>query len=168
MRMKKSTLVKFEHFLEKFPEVDLPVTLSEDIHLEFSRLNDPLPQAMIEQYLNEAGDIVVDEFTEFVPCFSLKKTENFHAIVYWIGALLDYQYVMMTFDKTGNRISHHVIAGTKLIDNALLRSVATIDEEWIIYVVAGMADAKTNQFEANASQSFHFELLATGEIIKSE
>lgn len=164
--MKKTQHISFEHFLEKFPPIDLPITLSEDLHLEFSRINDPLPAAMIDQYLNEVGTINVDEFTEFVPCFSLKNTENFHAIVYWVGALLDYQYVIMTFDNTGNKISNHVIAGTKVIGDVLLRSVATIDEAWIIHVVAGAADVQTNHFEPNESQSFHFELMANGEVIK--
>ena len=43
--------VTFEHFLEKFPEIDLPITLGEDTHHYFSQNNDPLPALMVEQYL---------------------------------------------------------------------------------------------------------------------
>jgi len=163
--MTKIDKVQFGEFLKKFPLVDLPVTLGEDTHLEFSRINDPLPQLMIDQYILTTNDPEPDEFTEFIPCFSLKKSEEFIAIVYWIGALLDYQYVMLTFNRKGVEIDRSVIAGTKVIKNALLTSVATIDEELIIYIAAGEADAHTNQFDASSSKSFSLEILPNGEII---
>ena len=163
--MPKVDKVHFDEFLKKFPFVELPVTIGEDTHLEFSRINDPLPQLMIDQYILVPGEPAPDEFTEFIPCFSLKKSEEFVAIVYWIGALLDYQYVMLTFNRKGVEIDRSVIAGTKVIENALLTSVATIDEELIIYIAAGEADAHTNQFDASSSKSFSLEILPNGEII---
>lgn len=163
--MAKINKVRFDEFLEKFPLVELPVTLGEDTHLEFSRSNDPLPQLMIAQYILRQNDPEPDEFTEFIPCFSVRKSEEFVAIVYWIGALLDYQYVMLTFNRKGVEIDRSTIAGTKLIENSLLTSVATIDEELIIYIAAGEANAHTNQFDASSSKSFSLEVLPNGEII---
>ena len=163
--MTKINKVRFNEFLKKFPVVDLPVTIGEGTHLEFSRINDPLPQQMIDQFILSQGEPEPDEFTEFIPCFRLKKSEEFVAIVYWIGALLDYQYIMLTFNRKGVEIDRSVIAGTKVIGNSLLTSVATIDEELIIYIAAGEADAHTNQFDANSSKSFSLEILPNGEII---
>lgn len=157
--------VHFSEFLKKFPVVELPVTLGENTHLEFSRANDPLPQLMIEQYLRRPDEPPMDEFTECIPCFRLKASENFHAIVYWLGSLLDYKYILLTYNKKGQVIDESVIAGTKVVDDALLRSVATIDEELIIYVAAGMADATTNRFDAESSKSFTIEVLPSGEIV---
>jgi len=163
--MAKVNKVRFGEFLKKFPVVELPITLGEGTHLEFSRINDPLPQLMIDQYILHPNDPEPDEFTEFIPCFRLKKSEEFVAIVYWMGALLDYQYVMLTFSRKGVEIDRSVIAGTKVIENSLLTSVATIDEELIIYIAAGQADAHTNQFDASSSKSFSLEILPNGEII---
>jgi len=163
--MAKVNKVRFGEFLKKFPVVELPITLGEGTHLEFSRINDPLPQLMIDQYILHPNDPEPDEFTEFIPCFRLKESEEFVAIVYWMGALLDYQYVMLTFNRKGAEIDRSVIAGTKMIENALLTSVATIDEELIIYIAAGQADAHTNQFDASSSKSFSLEILPNGEII---
>jgi len=163
--MSSSGRVSFSAFLKKFPEVDLPVTLGEDTHLNFSRANDPLPQQMIDQYLRRPDEPPIDEFTEYIACFRSKASENFHAIVYWLGGLLDYKYILLTYNKKGQVIDESVIAGTKVVDNTLLRSVATIDEELVIYVAAGMADAKTNQFDAGSSKSFTIEVLPSGEIV---
>ena len=48
--------VRFKEFLKKFPVVALPVTIGEGTHLEFSRINDPLPQQMIDQFILSQGD----------------------------------------------------------------------------------------------------------------
>ncbi len=163
--MTKINKVRFGEFLKKFPIVELPVTIGEETHLEFSRINDPLPQLMIDQYILGPKDPEPDEFTEFIPCFRLKKSEEFVAIVYWVGALLDYQYKMLTFNRKGVEIDRSTIAGTKVIENSLLTSVATIDEELIIYIAAGEANAHTNQFDASSSKSFSLEILPNGEIV---
>ncbi|MEM9822890.1 MAG: hypothetical protein AAF985_17555 [Bacteroidota bacterium] len=166
--MKKNQKVSFTHFLEKFPLVDLPVILTEDVHLEFSRKNDPLPQLMIDQYLIRPEEKDSDEYDEYIPCFRIKGTEKFHAIVYWKAELMNYQYVLITYDLKGSVIDRSVIAGTKVQEDALIRSVATVDEDWIIYVVAGVAKANSDTFDPSSSKSFHLELLSTGKIISSD
>lgn len=166
--MKKEKQVAFTHFLEKFPELDLPVTLSEDAHYEFSRKNDPLPQLMIQQYLVHPEEEISEDYDEYVPCFRVKGIEKFHALVYWKAGLMNYQYVMITYDLKGVVIDRSVIAGTKVVDQSLIRSVATVDEDWIIYVVAGVAQAESNVFDPSSSKTFHLELLATGKIINAD
>ena len=167
-KMKQKQKVSFDHFLEKFPEVDLPVILTEDAYSEFSRKNDPLPQLMISQYLIHPDEVISEEYDEYIPCFRLKGTEKFHAIVYWKAGLMDYQYVLITYDLKGAVIDRSIIAGTKVIGESLVRSVATVDEDWIIYVVAGVAQAESNTFDPSSSKSFHLELLSTGKIINAD
>ena len=75
---------------------------------------------------------------------------------------------MLTFSLKGNLIDRSVIAGTKVENNALIRSVATIDENWIIYVMAGVATETDEIYDASASQPSHLELLATGKIINAD
>ena len=168
--MNQKQKVDFKYFLGKFPKIDLPITLSEDSHFDFSRVNEPLPLEMIQQYLINPKDQVEldDEYGEYIACFQLKKTEKFHAIVYWKATLLNYQYVMLTFSPKGTLIDRSVIAGTKVENNTLIRSVATIDEDWIIYVMAGVSATTEDAYDAASSKSFHLELLATGKIISAE
>jgi len=50
----------------------------------------------------------------------------------------------------------------------LVQSVATIEEDWIIYVVSGKTSARATSYDASSSKSFNLELLATGEIINAD
>ena len=165
--MKKSNAIHFDHFLEKFPEVQLPIVLSEDAHFDFSKNNDPLPLPMIEQFIIPLQGEPLDEFTEYVPCFQVSDAEKFTAVVFWKAVLLTYQFVLVTFDKKGNFIDKSVIAGTKAEGDSLIRSVATIDEDWIIYVMVGVASSKDQLYDPSNSKSFHLELLDNGKIINS-
>ena len=166
--MNQSTKHAFKDFLDKFPEISLPVTLTEESHHDFSRTNDPIPAAMIEQFLLHIETGEVDEFTEYIPCFRIPETHGFHAIVYWKAGLMTYEYTLLTFNKDGLSIDKKVIAGTKVDGERLHRTVATIEDDWIIYCVRGVAPANEPTYDPSTSESLHLELLATGEIILSD
>jgi len=136
--------VNFSSFLKMFPEVDLPITLTDDLHHVFSKNNDPLPSAMIQAFMLDDEEEQPDEFTEYIACFRFPKTEKFHAILYWKAELLTYEYVLVTYDKKGSQISKRLVAGTKAIGEMLERTVATIDEDWIIHSVVGEENTKSN------------------------
>jgi hypothetical protein len=165
--MIKKPQATLKDFLEKFPTVELPLTISEDSHHDFSKTNEPLPAFMIEQFLLTIETEEVDEFTEYVPCFRIPNTENFHAIVYFKAALLNYEYVLLTFNKDGLTIDKKIIAGTKVEGNQLQRTVATIGEDWIIYCVRGITAADNPLYDSSTSESLYLELMANGEIVFS-
>jgi len=165
--MKKEQKITFKQFLKRFPKIDLPVTLTEEIVHEFSRAVLPLPAAMIEQFILSIDTGEVDEFTEYIPCFKLPKIGDCYGIVYWKALLLNYEYVLVTFDKKGNFIEKQVISGTKVEGESLVRSVATIDEQMMIYIVGGVASAKDNIYNASSSLSSNLQLLATGRTFSS-
>lgn len=167
-KMKKEHQITFQDFLEKFPEIPLPVTLSDDSIMEFSKRNDPLSVLMIEKFIRQAEQTEPDEFTEYIACIRFPKTHDFHALIYWKGALLNYQYVLATFKSNGELIDRAVIAGTYSDGQVLTRSVATIEEDWIIYVMSGQATNDGETYDPSTSNAFNLELLATGEIITSE
>lgn len=159
--MQKKTKISFEHFLEKFPEIELPITLSDDSAIEFSKNNAPLPSQMIHEFIDDQED----DFTEYIACLRIPKTHDFHAIIYWKAALMNYQYVLATYDKNEKLIDKSVIAGTYSDGKSLTKSVATIEEDWIIYIVSGQAAANASTYDPTTSNAFNLELLATGEII---
>ena len=163
--MKKNEKVDFAHFLERFPEVELPITLGEDAHLEFSRENDPLAQSMITQFILPMEDGTPDELTEYIACFAIPETHAFHAVVYWRGALLDYQYVLITFTPKGEPIDKAVIGGTISDGASLTRSVVTIDEDWHMLIVSGYLPSENQPYEAASSTARRLELLPDGKIV---
>lgn len=166
--MSKKPVISFAHFLEIFPEIELPVTLTDDSSRHFSRENDPFPPLVIEQFLVPLEEDVYDEYTEFVPCLRIPNTFQFHAMVYWKAGLMTYDYVLVTYTDKGELIDKKVIAGTKLEGDALAMVVATIDDDWMIHVVGGVSSATQKVFDPSQSQSFHLELLPTGQIIQAE
>ncbi len=165
MDKKKIKKPDFDSFIAVFPELELPITLTDESHMHFSASNKPLPQAHVHEFIFKIEQSDFDEFTEFVPCFRIPKTYDFHAIIYWRAGLMDYEYTLATFTKKGQLIDKRVIAGTKVHDGLLVRSVATIEEDWLIYVVIGSTDVEEKETNASNSRSFNMELLATGEII---
>ncbi len=158
--------VTFAQFLAKFPEIDLPVMLNEEAHHIFSTENSPLTEAMIQQYILPLEDVDTDdEFTEFVPCFQLPKTDGFHAVVYWKAGLMNYHYALVTFSKKGQAIDRRVIAGTFIGGQTITQSVATINEENEIFVASGQGNTQNDSFDPASSTAYELELLPDGQIV---
>ncbi len=165
--MASNNKVSFSSFLNKFPEIDLPITLSIDTHFTFSKNNKQLHPLEVDQFISLIEGPIEDEFTEVIPCFSFKDTNDFHAIVYWKAALLDYQYVLATFTKKGVPIARKVIAGTFSDGVNIAQSVATIDSDWTINIVTGAAGLK-EEYDATKSTAIEVDLLADGNIMEGE
>jgi len=154
---------KLEKILHYFPETELPVLISEDHLSEFESNSDPFPQVFIDEVLLD-WEKDADEFTEFIPCFRLPKEEKFNAIVYWKGALLKYDFVLVTLDKNGELINKKSISSTIVNDNVIKKSVASIEPDLIINIIAGQT-LDGDEYDASVSKAFAMEILPTGEII---
>lgn len=154
---------KLEKTLHYFPETELPVLISEDHLSEFEANSDPFPQVFIDEILLE-WEKEADEFTEFIPCFRLPKEEKFNAVVYWKGSLLRYDFILVTLDKNGELINKKSIASTIVNENVIKKSVASIEPDLIINIIAGQT-LDGEEYDASMSKSFAMEILPTGEII---
>lgn len=163
--MSKKISNELENLMSFFPNQDPPVTVSEEVIVSFSAKNKPIPQALIETFFTRWDQF--DEFTELVPCFSLKTHRDYFAIVYWKGSLMTYEYILLTLDMEGNSISKRVIAGTISNGQTVKKSVATIDEDLCVYSVVGEASASENYNPTN-SKGFKFEILPDGTIKSSQ
>ena len=156
--------IKFQDFLFKIPEVELPVTLSEETLAIFSKENDPINPLMAHQFINVFEDSDMDDMTEYVPCFKVPKTDNFHAVVFWKAELLNYQFVLMTYDKAGNFIDSRTLAGTTSNGELVIKSVATFGEDWSIYIVSGAQETTADMYDAGTSTTTEMELAPDGVI----
>ncbi len=167
--MKENVKVSFSRFVEYFPEIALPVTLSDEAHHDFSQANDPLPLQMIQQFIEPLEPPEEEEeFTEYVPCFRLPDTHEFVALVYWRAQLMDYRYKLVTFTKQGQPIDARIIAGTFSDGKTLTKSVATIEEDWEILLVSGQSEVgREDKYDASTSTTTKLELLPDGTIAQA-
>jgi hypothetical protein len=157
----------FHDFLAKFPPVPMPVTLGEDTHHTFGTENDPLSDELIAQFIHPTESVAAeDDFTEYVPCFSIENTDQFIGLVWWKAELLNYEYVLATFNDKGNLIGRSVIAGTTIKDGVVTRSVAVINEEWEITVGEGTSPDGNQIFDPTTSRTRHLEILINGHIVE--
>ncbi len=153
----------FIDFVSKFPPVSMPVTLTEDEHLLFSKENDPLLESMVAQFIAPFEIKPVDEFTEYVPCFAIDSNEKFISLVWWKASLLSYEYFLATFSEKGDRIDQKVIAFTLVKGNNVRRAVATIDEELGIQVIEGTSENEV--YDADSSRTVLMEVMPNGMIV---
>ena len=161
----KQPTLSFPQFLEYFPEVPLPVNLTDESARDFSRYNDPLPQPLIDRFIRPF-ETEWDELSEVVPCLRIPDTFGFYALVYWRAHLMHYQYVLATFTKEGEPIGRQLIAGTISDGNTLVNSMAVIEDDWEILILSGKSDARgTAQYEAQSSAATKLELLPDGRIV---
>ncbi len=155
----------FADFLKKFPQIELPISLTNESHFVFSRENDVLPAVLVEEFILPY-DEDVDEFTEYIPCLQLPEQQDFYGIVYWKASLLVYEYNLVTFDKSGKFITKQVIAGLKTNMDSILQRLAVIDEELIITIAEGaQLDTDRNDYDPDATKAYHMEILSSGDII---
>ncbi|MEO7175917.1 MAG: hypothetical protein ABIV51_08560 [Saprospiraceae bacterium] len=156
--------VRFDHFLEYFPEIELPVTLNDESHLIFSEQNRPLPLLVCEQFLGAKPD---DDISEYIACFRLPRVVDFFALVYWEAGLLDYNYYLATYSKTGDLIAKKSIAGIKVNGEIIQQAVATIEPDLSIQVVRGSNTDHHTAYDAGTSRSYTIEMLPDGDIVFS-
>jgi hypothetical protein len=154
----------FTDFLSKFPEIELPVSLTEEARHLFSLQNKPIPDELIQAFILPAEDEAPDEFSEFMACFRLPGTGAFHALVFWRAGLMNYQYKLITFDKKGDFIDKRVIAGTFAEDNIVTQSIATIKENFQIIIASGQNEDKEELFDGGSSTTYILEIMLDGTI----
>ncbi len=156
---------EIDSFLSFFPEVELPITLTDESIDHISAANDALPQGLIDMFIEKWEIIESDEFTEYVACFKLPKIDKINCVIYWKASLMRYEYVIVTFDEKGTLIARKPLCGTIVEDDIIKKSVASIDEEYIINIVAGVHNTSKADYDGSMSQSFAMEVIANGEIV---
>jgi len=171
MEQEKSTGL-WEKYYSFFPEVELPVTLSEEYTSIFNKFNKPLPGELIEEFILEkhlffANEDAVDdleEIEEFMPCFRLPEDKNYFALVYWKASLLKYEYILHTYDTKGKSIARQILASTSSDGKNIRQIVATIDPDLDIYIIGGDSPAG-EIYNPESSKAFSMEITPKGQII---
>ena len=158
----------FQYFLEQFPDLELPLTFSEDTVRTISRETPPLPPALIAEFLLPIEPGMADELTEFVACMRLPQNKDYVGIVYWRADLLQYHYTLATFHPaTRELIDRKVIAGVSYDGEEVTQTQAVVNENMMIYQVSGQvnADGEYN-YKASSSTARRFQISPSGKIVE--
>lgn len=131
-----------ENFLTLFPAIELPISITSDTQRALANVQQPLSPMWALRFLLATGE-EVDEYTEFMACFSLPETKNYHALVYWEATLIGSSYYLVTLSKSGVIIDHRRIAGTLYTDNEIVQTICTIQAGIHIHQVEARQNAHT-------------------------
>ncbi|BDS10283.1 hypothetical protein [Aureispira anguillae] len=160
---KKTNRVTFENFLNFFPMVELPYTITSDTQRLISQKCDPLSATWMFNFVLGKDD-VIDEYTEFMPCFSIPGTKDFFAVVFWEAGIEGATYYLTTFSKNGILIDKSKIAGTKYDQDGLYQMVCTISPTWLFSCAEGRLDANGNTAPVSSDEHhLHTSLQLTGD-----
>lgn len=164
---KKKNRITFENFLNFFPPVELPYTITSDTQRLISLKNDPLSAEWMFNFVL-GKDEVIDEYTEFMPCFSLPDTKKFFALVYWEAGLEGSTYYLLTYTKDGVIIDKSKIAGTKYQQDGLYQMVCTISPSWLFSCAEGRLDENGNAAPISSEDTHRhtaLQMTSEGEIV---
>ena len=160
--MKDKKKPSFSLFLDFFPEINPPLTVTNEAIKDISKNNKTFPEEFIAHYLFEWNKDM-DEFTEYVPCFSLPTEDNYYSVVYWKASLLSHEFILATIDKkTTELINQKVIAGTISDGLRVVECVAKIEEDKSIHIMIGAT--KTKDVDPLDSEAYYMEILPEGKI----
>ena len=165
---RKPRTPRFTDFVDRFPEVELPVTLTAESHHTISKENQPLPEAFTQAFLHELDPRTAGEYAETIACFRLPNTEQdeYYALVYWVANLMDYKYVLATFSKTGELLDRSDIGGTTVQGDRLEQTAVTLEDDGFIYKVRGKAALDSDALDKDGTEIENWELQSTGAIVR--
>jgi hypothetical protein len=157
--------MSLDKILHYFPTTALPLMLSDDHISDIENEVDQLPQSFIEENIMVWENETDDDMTEYIAVASLPAIEKkIFPIVYYKAGLLKYEFILATFDAEGKLICRKPIASTIVEGSQVKRSIASIEADYIINIIAGQSE-NGFEYDPTMSKSFSMEVLADGDII---
>ncbi len=157
--------INFENFLTLFPAVALPISLTSESQRIIAKTQKPLDEKFAVRFLLKE-DEWLDEYTEFMPCFSLPANKHFCGLVYWQAPLLGSSYELICFSPKGEILDRVTLAGTKYEENELVQTVCTIRPDWTVAQGQARLDAHRAKPIAGETQLAILKITNEGEIIE--
>lgn len=161
--MNKVPTASFAEFIDFFPVLELPVSLLPDIGLIPSDTM-PLPGILLDTYILPFEGDEVDEYTEYVPYGRILGTKNYHALVYWKASVMQYEFILATYDPEGKPLSHAIIGGLRSDQEGILHSVAIIHEDLSITIAEGLTAETEQSIDMNKTNTYQMAILPDGSI----
>jgi hypothetical protein len=159
--MSSFSLEEIQHY---FPLTELPILFSDDHIATFESESDPFPMAFVQKYLHVWENDSDEELTEYIPCAAIPMQETFQGFVYWKAGLLRYDFILVTVNKKGQLLHRKSIASTIIDGRIIKKSIASIDPDMTINIIAGVSD-EHGDYDASLSKPYTMEIMPDGEIV---
>ncbi|MCO6484879.1 MAG: hypothetical protein J5I41_03790 [Saprospiraceae bacterium] len=150
-------------FLQYFPEVSLPVSLTASSAMAFARDNPPLPALWSAFTVERWEEGETDAYTEFQPGFSFRIGRN-TGIVYWKASLLHYAYILVILSAKGEVLDRLELAETRSEEGLLFQGAAVIEEDGSICMVESSRDPDEPEGGVTPAVSERWLITAEGRI----
>jgi hypothetical protein len=154
----------FDNFLKFFPAIELPFTISTDTQRQVQEIQKPINSSWITKFILDKDSL--DEFTEFMPCFSIPDSKNFNTLIYWQASLEGNAFFLCTFDKNNALIDHRLVAGTLYLEDGMKQLVCSIGKDLSINRVEGQLGPKGEIIKSENPQITFMQLTTEGEIVE--
>jgi hypothetical protein len=158
----KVPTASFSEFIEFFPLLELPFNLLPDISM-IPTDSLPLPGPLLDTYILPFEGEEVDEFTEYIPYGRISGTKDFHALIYWKAGVMQYEFILATYNFEGMPLSHAIIGGLRLDGEGILYSVAVIHEDLSITIAEALAD-ENKESNLDDTNTYQMTINSTGQI----
>ena len=159
--MKRLPTAQFAEFIEFFPALDLPISLLPDVG-QIPSDPIPLPGILQDTFILPFESDEVDEFTEYLPFARINGLNDYYAMIYWKAGLLRYEYILATYSKEGEPLSHAIVGGLRYEDEGVLHSVAVIHEDLSITIAEGIAESDDAGMNPDQTQTYQMAISPTG------
>jgi len=131
----------FAEFIEFFPLLKPPFSLLPDLQ-QIPADPVPLPEILMDAYILPFEGDEVDEYTEYIPYGKISGTKNFHALIYWKAAVMQYEFILAIYSNEGDLLAHAIIGGLRSDNEGILHSVSVIHEDLTITIAEGFTSAE--------------------------
>ena len=154
-------------FIRLFPVLEPPLTLTDESIFAFSKKNKLINTETAVQYFGSfEKDFDESEDIEYVPCFRLNISDDFHSLIYWRASALNYEYFLVNLDKKNKVLDRKLIGGLIAKNDSILRLVVSIDINYIFFIAGSMANDDDKE-AATDVETYSLEIFPDGTIVSS-
>lgn len=160
-------------FVQLFPLIEPPITMTDESIFALSKNNKLINLDVADQFMSTfEPDYEAGLEREYIPCVRLALSDEFHSLIYWRAAALNYEYYLINVDKRGKLLSRRLIGGLIAKDDTFVRLAVSVDANYIFYVAAQLIDGPSDvgdsiHAETLDAQTFSLEVLPDGSIVTS-
>lgn len=161
--MNRLPTAQFAEFIDFFPPLELPLSLLPDLsQIPSDPL--PLPGVLQDAYILPFESDEMDEFTEYIPYGRIVGTKDYYAMIYWKAGVMRYEFILGTYSKEGDPLSHAIVGGLRYEEEGVLHSVAVIHEDLSITIAEGIAEADAMDLNPEQTQTYQMAISPSGVI----
>jgi len=102
--------------------------------------------------------------SQYIPYGRIVGTKDYYAMIYWKAGVMRYEFILGTYSKEGDPLSHAIVGGLRYEEEGVLHSVAVIHEDLSITIAEGIAEADAMDLNPEQTQTYQMAISPSGVI----